>query len=182
LTVWAAARGGREGSGLTGRFLKIWLNDSADERNLFDYALGRGSSPAASAALGSRFDQVGFVRSWETCGFPPGPYKVIVWVSSLVEPGARNVASVDVEVEGCFEGQTLLRDDLSASPRRVVRLEQPGTDGGWLAPIFADVAAGIDARCTQPELPCQYALGVRYLPGPGDGYTDSGYYFNVNPM
>jgi hypothetical protein len=101
ITGYAADRRSADGSGLNERDIQVWLNDASDSRNQLGFAGGGRPSPDAAALLGPQFDRVGFERVWDTCSLSPGPYELIVWVSSLIVPGSRNSASVDVEVEAC---------------------------------------------------------------------------------
>ncbi|HLH26302.1 MAG TPA: hypothetical protein VK066_27600 [Chloroflexota bacterium] len=182
ITGFAADRRSSAGPGLNERDVALYLNDSADQRNLFDYADTGEDSPEAAAALGPQFAQAGFADSWETCSFPPGHYQLIVWVSSLVVPGARNFASVDVEIAPCPAATVIPNDAFEAHPDEAsVRLAGPEGSGYMYGPIFADVAIGLDARCTQTGVDCRYGLEFRRLPGPANSPTDSAYAFWVNP-
>ena len=89
---------------------------SASERNRLDYAQSGQHSPDAAVALGPSFVQTGFSRTWETCGFPSGSYQLFAWVSSLVVEGARNVASVPVEIRPCPPASTILEDEKGWRP------------------------------------------------------------------
>jgi hypothetical protein len=171
------------GSGLNERDVQLFLNDSNDQSNLFDFALAGRDSPQAVAALGPTFDKAGFWDAWETCSFPEAPYKLIVWVSSLVNAGARNFASVDVYVEGCPQGELLSAPDLATQPGgAAIHVTGPGVRGYSLDPIYADFAAGIDARCPRVEVDCRYGFDFRELPGPGGVRTNSYYRFAVDPV
>jgi len=180
---YAADLRSQSGSGLNERDIQIFLNDASDPWNIFDYAVPGQESPEAAAALGPRFSQAGFWDAWETCTFPEAPYKLIVWVSSVVNPGARNFATVDVYVDSCDPGVIVAQSDFANEPGGVytMRLNGPDTRGHLIDPIFADFAAGIDARCVQASVSCSYALQFRELPGPGSSRTNSYYRFTVDP-
>jgi hypothetical protein len=180
---YAADRRSPSGSGLNERDVQIYLNDSSDPWNLFDYALAGRDSPEAAGALGPAYSQTGFWDAWETCTFPEGPYRLMVWVSSLVSPGARSFASVDVYVEACAPGSIVTQRDFANEPGGVytLHLEGPTTRGFSLDPIYADFAAGIDARCPQAGADCRYGLDFREQPGPGSTRTNSYYRFTVDP-
>src|SRR5260370_6007052 len=95
------------GSGLNESDIQVYLNDPSDPRNLLHYAAGKQDSADAATALGPQFGQAGFTASWDTCSFAPGHYSLTVWVSSLTTPGARNLATTDVEVGSFAAGTTL---------------------------------------------------------------------------
>ncbi|HZR98721.1 MAG TPA: hypothetical protein VFE37_08445 [Chloroflexota bacterium] len=183
ITGYAADQRSPDGSGLNERDIQLYVNDSSDPWNIFDYAVGGEPSPDAAAALGPRFSQAGFWDAWETCTFPEGPYKLIVWVSSLVTPGARNVASVDVYVDACQPGTVVSQAEFESEAGGVftMRLSGPETRQYLFDPIYADFAAGIDARCTNAAVDCSYGLQFRELPGPGGSRTNSYYRFTVDP-
>src|SRR5215212_9154688 len=101
ITGYAADARSARGAGVNPRDIRLYLDDASDERYLLTFAEGGRDSPEAIAALGPRIDNAGFRALWETCSFPAGPYKLMVWVSSLTTPGARQGASVDVEVAPC---------------------------------------------------------------------------------
>lgn len=180
---YAADRRSSQGSGLNERDIQLYLGDASDPRNLLDYAEPGQDSPAAAAALGPQFARAGFRASWETCAFPPGPYRLTVWVSSLVVPGARQMASAEGTIAPCPPGSVLYQDDFATEPGGVFRLrvDQPGSRFWGPAAVFADFAAGIDARCPQAGRDCRYGLQFRELPGPGDTRTNSNYAFVVDP-
>ncbi len=179
---FAADRRSPAGSGLNERDVALYLNDSADERNLFDYADTGEDSPEAAAALGPQFAQVGFADSWETCSFPPGHYTLIAWVSSLVVPGARNFASVDVDVAPCPPATIIPNDAFESDPdSRSVRVANVEGSGYRYGPLFADAVIGLDARCAEPDVSCRYGLEFRRLPGSSNSTSDSAYAFWVNP-
>jgi hypothetical protein len=175
-------------SGLNERDIRIWLNapsdpvGSFDPWNLFDYAVPGQDSPEA-AARGAQFAKAGFWDAWETCSFPEAPYRLTVLVSSMAVPNTFKLASVDVYVESCGPGQPIVGDNFAAQPGGVYtqRLTDPSTRGPLLDPIFADVAAGITARCTDATADCRYGLEFRVLPGPGGIQTNSFYRFTVDP-
>jgi hypothetical protein len=179
ITGYAADRRSPGGSGLNEHDIQIYLNDSADPWNLFDRALGGRDSPEAAAALGPQFDKAGFWDAWETCSFPEAPYRLTVWASSLVTPGARNFASVDVYVESCGEGETLVRP--APGSIHTERLTEPGLSDRVFDPIYADFAAGVTVRCTETNVGCLYGIVFRALPGPGGPLTNSDYRFAVDP-
>jgi hypothetical protein len=175
-------------SGLNERDIRIWLNSPSDPVNtfdpwnLFDYAVPGQDNPEA-AARGARFAKTGFWDAWETCSFSAAPYRLTVLVSSLVVPNTYQVASVDVYVESCGTGQPIVSDTFEGQPGGVYtqRLTAASTRGPLLDPIFADFAAGITARCTDPTVDCSYGLEFRVLPGPGGMQTNSFYRFTVDP-
>ncbi|HLH23907.1 MAG TPA: hypothetical protein VK066_15395 [Chloroflexota bacterium] len=177
---YAADQRSPSGSGLNERDIRLYLNDASDEQNLVDYAAAGLDSPSAAAALGPRFAQVGFGDTWQTCAFPPGHYQLIVWVSSLVAPGSRNVASVDVDVAPCPPGQSLY--SLQAD---TIRISPPDARGIRVPQLFADVAAGADMRCAPADEFCAYDIRFREVPGPTgsltNARTDGFYFFNVSP-
>jgi hypothetical protein len=106
ISGYAADRRSQEGSGLNERDIQIWLNDASDPQNLLGYASPSSEVPVQVSALPPDIAPVGYARLWDTCTVPPGRYEVVVWVSSLARPGARNLASVDVEVLPCAPGTT----------------------------------------------------------------------------
>jgi hypothetical protein len=171
------------GSGLNERDIQIYLDDTADPAHLLNYAEAGHDSPTAAATLGPQFARVGFQAVWETCSFPAKTYSLIVWVSSLVTPGARNLTSTDVEVAPCSPGTLLYQDEFASEPggSYVLRLDQPGSRFWGIPPVFADFAAGIDARCTQASADCRYGLQFRERPGPGGTRTNSNYAVVVDP-
>lgn len=183
ITGYAADTRSPDGSGLNERDIQIFINDSADPWNLFDYALAGRDSPDAAASLGPRFNRVGFWDSWDTCTFPEGPYKLVVWVSSQVSLGAVNVATADVYVEACAPGTMVSQTEFDAEPGGVYTMELSGPQTRSFAfdPIYADFAAGIDARCPTAGVSCFYGLQFRELPGPGTTRTNSYYRFSVDP-
>jgi len=180
ITGFAADRRSSDGSGLNQRDVALYLNDSTDQRNLFDYADTDEASPDAAAALGPQFAAVGFADSWETCSFPPGHYQLIAWVSSLVVPGARNFASVDVEVAPCPPA-TLIPNDAFATNPQAASVSTETTDGYMYGPVFADFAVGLDARCVRVDVDCRYGLEFRRVLGSGNSESDSAYAFWVDP-
>lgn len=178
---FAADRRSPAGSGLNERDVALYLNDSSEPRNLFDYADTGEDSPEAAARLGPQFAQVGFADRWETCSFPPGHYTLVVWVSSLVVAGARNFASVDVDVVPCPVATVIPNDAFESHPDwQRVHLEGADASGYMYEPVFADFALGLDAQCVQPGVNCRYGLEFRRLPGPRDSPTDSAYAFWVD--
>lgn len=184
ITGYAADRRSAGGSGLNERDIQVYLDDSADLRTLLNYAVAGQESPEAAAALGTAFDRIGFRTGWSTCAFPPGPHRLVVWVSSLVTPGARNFTTVDVEVEPCPPGRRL---DLGQSAEDLdseMILASDGTAGQRevLQGVVADFALGVDVRCLPPGEACRYGVAFRGLPGPGEGPTSGGYTFGVNPV
>jgi len=183
ITGYAADTRSQDGSGMNERDIQLYLNDSSDPWNIFDYAVGGRDSPDAAAALGPQFSQAGFWDAWETCTFPEGPYKLIVWVSSRATEGARNFASVDVYIDACPQGTMIGQANFDSEPGGVytIRLNGPETRQHSLDPIFADFAAGIDARCPDATVNCTYGLQFRELPGPQGTNTDSFYRFTVDP-
>jgi hypothetical protein len=100
-----------------------------------------------------------------------------------VTPGARNFASVDVYVEPCPQGTLIYQDDFGSRPGGVyaMTLDEPGGRGFSPDPIFADFAAGIDARCTRADVDCRYGIDFRELPGPGETRTNAYYRYIVDP-
>jgi hypothetical protein len=183
ITGYAADRRSTTGSGLNERDIAVYLNNTADPYNLLRYAAGQQDSPAAAHELGPLFGEVGFAAVWEACAFAPGPYELIVWVSSLATPGARNFAAVDVEVQACPPGQIFARNEFRTAGMApgetgvvLVPLQQPGAQ---FRPLFsgvaADFAAAVDARCTHESVDCQYGLRVRNEQGPGNIGTNPGY-------
>lgn len=184
ISGYAADRRGTSPPGINERDIRIYLNDDQDEGNLLAYAVGGQASDEATAQLGAAFNRSGFAQPWETCTFPSGRHRLIVWVSSLATPGARNRAAVDVDINPCDAGTTVLRNDFSNRPGGVDVLHREG-GGGMVqtaAPIVADFAVGIDARCTVASDACSYTLGVRRLPGPGELNSDTMYTLSVNPQ
>jgi hypothetical protein len=169
------------GTGVNTRDVQVWLDDFGDARNLLTYAQASLPSPAATAALGAQFGQAGWSATWDTCSFPPGPHTLLVWVSSLATPGSRNLARLDLEVAPCAAAQPLLSLDLASDPGGSLRLPGPGYLGSGVAPLFANFAVGIDARCLQAHDACRYGLEFRRLPGPGVPGTDSYYSYYVSP-
>jgi len=183
ITGYALDRRSQDSSGLNERDIQIYLNDYRDPWNLFDYALANRDSPEAAQQYGPQFAKAGFWDAWETCSFPEASYRLTVWVSSLTVPGARGMASVDVYVERCPEGQPILRGD-RASLRpdlTTLQLGSSGIEAVPLDPILADFAAGIDARCVQFTSSCMYGLQFRELPGPGGVRTNTYYRYYVDP-
>jgi hypothetical protein len=196
---YAADRRSTDGSGLNERDIQLYLNDSANERNRLDYAQSGQHSPDAAAALGASFVQTGFSRTWETCGFPAGSYQLFAWVSSLIVEGARNVASLPVEITPCPPASVILEDRFASGGGRVlraggtttlqspspgvytIRLEQRGGASGGSAAVVADFAVGIDAQCTRADVDCRYGLLFRREPGPGRADTDTYYAYYVDP-
>jgi hypothetical protein len=185
ITGYALDRRSSDGAGLNERDVQIFLTDSAP-RNLFTYGETGRDSPQAATDFGPQFRRAGFRADWHTCAFAPGPYRLVVWVSSVATPGARNSASLDVELEPCAPGQVVYTDDFAARPGGVSRLirEERGWTSSGLAPtgIFADAAMGIDARCVQAEQGCTSGLTFRRLPGPAGPASDSLYRFGVDPV
>jgi hypothetical protein len=197
---YAADRRSTEGSGLNERDIQLYLNDTSTERNRLDYATFGQHSPAAATDLGPSLAGTGFTRTWETCGFPPGQYQLFAWVSSLVVQGARNVASVPLEIMPCSPASAIHEDNFASGGGRIlqagttrplesaspgvhtIRLEQRGA-AQWGPPaVVADFAAGIDARCTRADVDCRYGLNFRRDSGPGRADTDSLYSFSVDPV
>jgi hypothetical protein len=93
------------------------------------------------------------------------------------------MASAEGTIAPCPPGSVLYQDDFATEPGGVLRLrvDQPGSRAGAPAAVFADFAAGIDARCPQAGRDCRYGLQFRELPGPGDTRTNSNYAFVVDP-
>jgi hypothetical protein len=98
---YAADRRSPQGSGLNERDIQIWLNDIADPSNLLGYASPADALPSGAPPVPPELHPVAFARAWNPCALSAGSYEIIVWVSSLVRPGARNRASVDVTVGAC---------------------------------------------------------------------------------
>jgi lipoprotein NlpI len=101
ITGYAADVRSEVGSGLNERDIQIYLRGSQITETLVGYAGAGEPSPQAVTVLGQQFNRVGFSRLWDSCGQPPGSYEIVVWVSSLITSGARNLTSVDVEVVPC---------------------------------------------------------------------------------
>jgi hypothetical protein len=187
ITGYAGDRRSPNGTGLNERDIQLYLSELS-ERQLFHYAEGNRDSPEAAQALGPQFRRGGFRAFWETCSFTPGPYKLLVLVSSLVVEGARGLGSVDVDVAPCPPGQILYQDTFAARPGGAWTLrttEAQRFPGGGLTPtrIFSNIAVGIDARCPEPEPDCRTILFFRRLDGPGTvGTTDGSYQLWVHPQ
>jgi hypothetical protein len=165
------------GSGLNESDIQLWLNDATEPRNLLHYAAAKQESPEAAAALGAQFGQSGFAVSWDTCSFAPGHYQLTVWVSSLTTPGARNLATTDVEVGSCAAGTTLKTQAGHLTNLRLQPNQSAFRVGGT---IWADFATGVDARCSIAR--CAYGLRLRDLPNPQGGQNpDLHYSFTVQP-
>jgi hypothetical protein len=98
---YAADRRSTNSSGLNERDIQVWLNDASDPENLLGYASPSPDVPTNVSVVDPGITPFGFARVWDTCARPAGQYQVVVWVSSLAVPGARNVASADVEVAPC---------------------------------------------------------------------------------
>src|SRR5438067_179345 len=165
------------GSGLNESDIQVYLNDSSDQRNLLHYAAGKRDSADAAASLGSQFGQAGFAASWDTCSFAPGHYSLTVWVSSLATPGARNLATTDVEVGSCAAGTTLKAQTGHLTNLRL----QPNQSAFRVgSTIWADFATGVDAHCSIAR--CAYGLHLRDLPNPQGGQSPNLHYaFTVQP-
>jgi hypothetical protein len=177
---YAADRRSTEGSGLNERDIQVYLDDSSDERNRLAFAAGGQASPAAATSLGMQFGHAGFLWVWDACTFPPGPHQLLVWVSSLVEPGARSFASVDVEIAPCDPGSVLYQDGLGPQFQgERLALAQP--DRGAYIAAMADFAAGIDARCPPADPNCTFLFTTRAQIGRTAELTGAGYLFFVDP-
>jgi hypothetical protein len=183
---YATDRRSRSGSGVDEASIELHLNDmdSPSERSLLALVPYTAlDSPDAAARLGPRFDQVGFLQYWETCAFPPGTYTLTVYVFSRVVPGARNSHRVEVEVEPCAPSTPITQDDLyTRAPlgADVIRLAGPETGARSLFGVFADFAAGVDARCPRADVDCYYGLDFRRVQVPGRGRA-ARYAFWVHP-
>lgn len=189
ITGYAADPRSARGAGVNPRDIRLYLDDVSDERYLLAFAEAGRDSPEAIAALGPRIDNAGFRALWETCSFPAGPYKLMVWVSSLTTPGARQGASVDVDVAPCnppgnrigFTNSdqvfTNTQSQLNTAFSRTLNLgAAPGAPR-----VFADFAAGIDAWCVETDEGCAVRLVFRRTPGPGDNFSDAWYGFQLYP-
>jgi hypothetical protein len=188
ITGYAFDRRSTDDSGINPRDVQLWLSDKADvrnltsdARNLFDYADAGRESPTVAASYGSQFGRAGFSSLWETCGFPPGSYVLLVFASSLKTAGAQNVTSVNVEIAPCAPGQVLAQDDLSTHVSHAAQVRQPGDPVMWIyKPILADFAAGVDAHCARWVRLCLYGFNLRMLPGPGSERTNTTYAYYVD--
>jgi hypothetical protein len=101
VTGYALDRRSPAGSGLNEADIRLYLDSDQSESNLIGYAGGSRPSAEAAAAHGAQFAAVGFERLFDPCGVPAGSHVLIVWVSSLVAPGSRNVVRTDFEVAPC---------------------------------------------------------------------------------
>ncbi|HLI26244.1 MAG TPA: hypothetical protein VKZ60_04190 [Chloroflexota bacterium] len=152
------------GSGLNENDIQVHLDDQDAPSQLLGIALG-GQRSAEAAAYGDQYGQTGFALGWQTCTFAPGPHRLTVWVSSLVAPGARNMASVEVYLDSCAEGLVAYRDDFDDRPDAVdtVRATASAAAVSTRPPnlVFGDFAAGIDARCAADTPDCTPVLAFR---------------------
>jgi hypothetical protein len=188
ITGYAADRRSPSGSGLNERDIQVGIDGSLYHsgehavNEALDYAVPAMDSPEAAAALGPSFARVGFEATWQSCSFPPGPHQLSVWVTSLVARGFHNVANVDVVSEPCAPGEILYDSRASQGPGSTDTLHPPRQDRNGFTAVFADFAAGIDARCVQTSAECRYGLRFRELPGPGGETTNPYYLFEVDPL
>lgn len=115
---YAADRRASIGSGLNDNDIRLYVDDDSTEASFIGYAGSQHPSPDAATTLGPQFNLVGFERIWHTCSLPPGTHDLIIWVSSLVSPGARGALHTDVEVDPCPAGadQPPISAPVTASP------------------------------------------------------------------
>jgi hypothetical protein len=104
ISGYAVDRRSHDGPGINGRDVRVYLDSDRDETLLLGFASFGSASPAATAAEGPRGQGTGFEREWDTCAFAPGPHRLIVWVSSLVVPGARQRQEREVTLAACPGG------------------------------------------------------------------------------
>jgi hypothetical protein len=123
ITGYAADRRSQVGSGLNERDIQVWLNDASNPANLLGYAAPSLDVPADIASVGPVVP-VGFARVWDSCAVTPGPYELVVWVSSLARSGARNATSVDLVVDAC-DGATPTPAAAPSSPAAPAPTQEP---------------------------------------------------------
>lgn len=191
ISGYAADRRSAEGAGLNARDIQVYLDydwRSPNRRNLIGYAApAPGRSIQAEEALGPQFSRSGFSMLIEACSLPPGQHTLTVWVSSLVQAGARQSASVQVEILPCPSGAIVSQQPngagkMSVPPASSRSVRINGTPQGTFQPtVFGDFAAGVDASCMQPDPHCSYGLYLRQIPGPGASDTDELYRLIVRP-
>jgi hypothetical protein len=109
ITGYAVDQRSPQGSGLNERDVQVWINDTSDPRNLLGYASPTPDVPGSLPPLPPGVTPTAFARVWNTCTMAPGTYELLVWVSSLARPGARNLASVDVTVGACPAAPNVVR-------------------------------------------------------------------------
>jgi hypothetical protein len=191
---WAVDPTSTAGTGINPRDIQLWLGAPPDGK-LLDYAQYGLASPQAMQFYGSNFQRSGFVRSWETCSFPPGPYDLWVIVSSLANPGAFGFNKVDLTVAPCAPGTELYRADFGtyralstasletgrAGDGWFIRHKTPGATGEYVEGVFGNFRVEVTARLVGRALNRYYYLQFRQVPGPGDSLTDKYYRFSVDP-
>jgi hypothetical protein len=187
----------RPGRGINARDVQLWLGAFPDGRRL-DYALFGEPNPQAQERLGFPFLASGFVAEWETCSFPPGPYEVWIYVSSVSTPGELGYGTVPVEVAPCPPGAELYRANFAdtrewpglatASVESVPegdgwlhRQKVPGASGKVAPGVFASFRVQVTARVVGAGYERYHYLQFRQEPGPDDTLSDGYYRFTVDP-
>jgi hypothetical protein len=156
---YAADRRSPSGSGINERDVQIWLHTAAGPQGLLGYAGGGRDSPAVSAILGAPFGRAGFERVWDACGVAPGPYELVVWVSSLTTPGARNLARIDVEVLPCAAPLTGVAG-LWSSEFGPVTFEHDPVVGSTRLPVVGSWAQPPGVGACPPAAPLPGCIGL----------------------
>jgi hypothetical protein len=168
ISGFAADRRSSAGPGVNDRDIQIWLRDTAQVMELVGYGGGNRVSQAAATALGPQFDQSGFERVWDSCAVSPGPYELVVWVSSLVVPGSRNYSTVDIEVEPCSTEMVAAAGGAAVRAAVSSRCRRSGT--GWVCDMSlrapGNAAPGSDVAITRESLSGNDVQIERWTCGP----------------
>ncbi len=195
---WAVDRNNppRSGRGVNARDVQVWLGAPPSGRRL-DFAHYGELSQAAEASIGPGFLSTGFSARWETCSFPPGPYELWVFVSSLGSPDVPGYNRVEVQVAPCAPGTEMYRAafvDAAAWPPIVTsEIEAGPEDDGWTmhlkvpdaiseSPpgVFANFRVEVTTRIVGASYKRLAYLQFREAPGPTDSTSDGYYRFSVD--
>jgi hypothetical protein len=194
ITGWAVEPAASGGEGVNASDVQIWLGAPDAGGNRLDYARYGLPSDAATTFFGPAYRDSGFEMQWNPCSFPPRPYELWAFVSSLARPGLSDYAKVVLAVAPCPAGLELYRADWSTSrggstaraeqqqsgDAWAIRLLQPGGSAAGVEGVYGDVLAEVTAQLAGRD-DGYYFLDFRIQPGPGNTLTDGFYRLTVHP-
>ncbi len=190
---WAVEPASPDNAGVNASDVQLWLGAPPDG-HLLDYAEYGLPSDDAARFYGPQHRDSGFAAQWNPCSFPPGPYHLWAFASSLARPGLRDQAEVDVSVAPCGRGVELYRavweqsrggrnervEQRQSGDAWSIHLLQPGGSAAGVEGVYADVRMEVTAQLVGRD-DGYYFLDFRVQPGPGGTLTDSYYRFAIHP-